>query len=301
MEKDLRQILRPLHQLKPIPTDVPSCGDTLHDIKAVIFDIYGTLLISGSGDVGTAMESGSAAAFCNALETAGLGKESVAGISFEAANLIRARFFELIDETHSRLRLEGYPHPEVDIIEIWRGIIETPEIVSFVPAISLINPAVAAASYESIVNPVYPMPGAAELLKSLRYRGYKLGIVSNAQFYTPLIFDILFEDGLSGFEFEPELCLFSYKEKRSKPDTALFDKLSGRLASLNIAPAESVFVGNDMLKDIMPSSVTGYRTALFSGDKRSLRLRENDDACRNIKPDVIVDNLLNLLDYIQEG
>ena len=77
--------------------------------------------------------------------------------------------------------------------------------------------------------------------------------------------------------------------------------MSAALGKLGISPAEAVFIGNDMLKDIMPASVTGYKTALFAGDKRSLRLRKDHDACSNIKPDVIVTNLLDLFDFIQEG
>ncbi|HAK47605.1 MAG TPA: HAD family hydrolase [Spirochaeta sp.] len=296
MQKRLIDILKPVDELQPVPTGIKSSGNPLKGMKAVIFDIYGTLLISGSGDVGTAMEAGSAASF-----TAALKKTGISDIRPSTAERIKALFFKLIDESHQRLRSEGLPFPEVDIIRIWSDIIDSRDIRERLPEISTIEPEIAASTYESVVNPVYPMPGAFELLESLKKKGFKLGIVSNAQFYTPIIFDSIYKQGIIGMGFEPPLCLYSYIEKRSKPDTVLFSKLNSGLSRFGISASETIFVGNDMLKDIMPSALSGYKTALFAGDKRSLRLRADDDACRNIKPDVIVNKLLDLIDYIQEG
>ena len=38
--------------LDPIPTQLDADGRLEHDIQCVLFDIYGTLFVSGSGDVG---------------------------------------------------------------------------------------------------------------------------------------------------------------------------------------------------------------------------------------------------------
>lgn len=296
MEKQLADILKPSTKLLPIPGDIDTCGSPLTGIKAVVFDIYGTLLISGSGDVGTAMESGSAEAFQIALQKAG-----VPEVPKRAAEAVKQRFFSLINKQHEAMKSQGYPYPEVDIIRIWTDIISSPDIQDSLPQIKHVESSIIAALYETSVNPVYPMPNTFKLLKTLSKKGFKLGIVSNAQFYTSIIFDSIIDGGFTSLGFEKTLCLFSYEEKRSKPDTKLFTTLTDRLADFNISPGESLFVGNDMLKDIMPSAVSGYKTALFAGDRRSLRLRKDHDACRNIRPDVIVNSLIELLDYIQEG
>ena len=271
-------------------------GSFLKGIKAVIFDIYGTLLISGSGDVGTAIEAGSTEAFAEALRRLGIGN-----IQNESVVRIKKLFFDLIEEDHSKLWADGYPFPEVDIIRIWTEIFTDSELISISPELEALEPSIAAATYESIVNPVNIMPGADILLNKLKNAGLSLGIISNAQFYTPIVFELSFGAGFDQYDFDPSLCLFSYHERRAKPDSFLFDKMSAALGKLGISPAEAVFIGNDMLKDIMPASATGYKTALFAGDKRSLRLRKDHDACSNIKPDVIVTNLLDLFDFIQEG
>jgi len=53
-----------------------------------------------------------------------------------------------------------------------------------------------------------------------------------------------------------------------------------------------------MLNDIYPAQKVGFQTALFAGDKRSLRLRNDDPRCKNLKPDLVITDLIQLLDHI---
>ena len=46
----IKALSRPL---EPLPTHYPTRMVPLTGVRAVVFDIYGTLLISGSGDIGT--------------------------------------------------------------------------------------------------------------------------------------------------------------------------------------------------------------------------------------------------------
>ena len=57
--------------LDPQPTDYPEQLPELEGIRAVIFDIYGTLLISGTGDIGAASAETNKEAFSASLATAG--------------------------------------------------------------------------------------------------------------------------------------------------------------------------------------------------------------------------------------
>jgi len=51
-----------------------------------------------------------------------------------------------------------------------------------------------------------------------------------------------------------------------------------------------------MLKDIYPAKMTGFKTALFAGDSRSLRLREDDSKCKNLSADIILTDLIQVLE-----
>jgi putative hydrolase of the HAD superfamily len=44
--------------------------------------------------------------------------------------------------------------------------------------------------------------------------------------------------------------------------------------------------------------MVGFKTALFAGDARSLRLRENQPKCQNLFADIVITDLLQLLNYI---
>jgi putative hydrolase of the HAD superfamily len=138
------------------------------------------------------------------------------------------------------------------------------------------------------------MPGMLECLHRLRDAGLRLGIVSNAQFYTPLLFPALVERSIEQCGFEPDLCVFSFEHGVAKPGTAIYDRAIERLAGEGIAPAETLYVGNDMLNDIAPAAALGMRTALFAGDGRSLRWRENDARVAGLSADLILTDLAAL-------
>lgn len=57
-----------------------------------------------------------------------------------------------------------------------------------------------------------------------------------------------------------------------------------------IAPERTLFVGNDMLKDLYPARGAGLRTCLFAGDARSLKMRLDDPRCA-FEPDAVIDRL----------
>jgi putative hydrolase of the HAD superfamily len=54
-----------------------------------------------------------------------------------------------------------------------------------------------------------------------------------------------------------------------------------------------------MLNDIYPARKAGFTTALFAGDKRSLRLRQDDPRCANISADLVITDLYQLLDHLK--
>lgn len=143
------------------------------------------------------------------------------------------------------------------------------------------------------------MPGMQEVLQGLKEKGIPLGIVSNAQFYTPVIMNYFLTGEISTSQnikgFDPDISVYSYKELRAKPDTELFSKIKINLkAKYGIKPEEAVFLGNDMLKDVYTASKNGLQTALFSGDKRSLRTREDDERIKGITPNYIINELNQL-------
>lgn len=267
-----------------VPVLKPASG-----IKAVAFDIYGTLIISGSGDISLARKEDRSPALVAALGTAGY------TISDPEAPWSAALMEAL--ETFRQLRLdEGIPYPEVRIVEVWDALIAKAIEAGWMTGSG--DPKLAIVDYECRVNPCWPMPEMDETLRSLSARGIALGIVSNAQFYTPLMFPALAGASLNDYGFDPDISVWSYKEREGKPSTNLYRKLKYALKEKDILPEETLYIGNDIRNDIWPAAQLGFRTVLFAGDKRSLRLREDDPDCGNTQPEFIATSLPQILQLL---
>ena len=215
-------------------------------------------------------------------------------------------YTRLILEEHEHKKNLGVDFPEVDILSIWhrlitifltkgeihspRGPISEPDSLEPDPEL-LIKLSL---WYELLANRVWPMPGALEILEYLRGRGFRLGIVSNAQFYTPLILESLFAMDLGSLGFEDKLCEWSYVGGRAKPSPDLFSRVLEELAKEGITPEEVLYVGNDMLNDVYAAGVKGCRTCLYAGDTRSLRLRKENPQLHSHRPDGIINRLSQL-------
>jgi putative hydrolase of the HAD superfamily len=268
--------------LTPQPTNIQPGGTLNHKIECVLFDVYGTLLISASGDIGVAKKKESEKTW--KLEPL-LRKF---GISRPPASLLND-FFAAIENERQNLRQAGTDHPEIRIEEIWNQVLN----------IKKIDQAKAfAVEFEMIANPVFPMPHLNEMLYACRQKNISLGIISNGQFYTPLVMEWLLDCNLTDLGFDPELMIFSYQQQQAKPSLSLFRLAVAQLKKKHIPEKAVIYLGNDMLNDIYPAHTVGFNTALYAGDARSLRLRKKDPRCKNVSPDLIITELLQIPDHL---
>ncbi len=270
---------RHIHPLSPISTgETPTGLSKIRRVKAMLFDVYGTLVISGSGDTGShAMSNDQKRVLTGVLRRYGIDRTP--------ENLMES-LRRAIENDHDRLRQEGIDYPEVDIVRVWQRILGRGD-TTWVKAFAL--------EYEMVVNPVYPMPGLAELLSACRRQDLMLGIISNAQFYTPLLLERLLGASLDMCGFDPQLTFFSYRFGSAKPSSFMFELAAEIFSHQGVPPSAVLYVGNDMRNDILPAKTVGFQTALFAGDRRSLRRRADDARCRHLVPDVIITDLRQLI------
>jgi putative hydrolase of the HAD superfamily len=287
MSEYVELIRRHARPMEPIATDVLPVLRPLEGIRAVLLDIYGTMIISGSGDVGT-VAAAPADAFSAACAAAGL---RLIASGDEGTTV----FVNTIQAAHADVHDRGIAHPEVNIVEIWRRtlceLLARDLVVGDVDQVDLQRLAI---EYEVRVNPTWPMPGLEMCLEQLRAKNLQLGIISNAQFFTPMLFPALLQQSLADAGFTSSLCMFSYLYGQAKPGTFLFDKARESLGIQAIAPGEVLYVGNDMLNDVLPAGQVGFKTALFAGDQRSLRSRAGDPRVANLRPDLTITKLHQL-------
>ncbi|RMG33016.1 MAG: HAD family hydrolase [Planctomycetota bacterium] len=281
----LEIIRRHSRPLAPIGTSMTARLRPFPTVRALLFDIYGTLLISGSGDIGVV-----AAPEAQEKESALRAALAALGIEPTGNEPLTAAFEAIIREHHERRRASGVAFPEVDILAVWRDFVSRQlgahRLVCDRPA--AIDWLALALEYEMRVNPVWPMPGAVEMLDRLSRAGIRLGVISNAQSFTPLLFPALTGRTLQQLGIDESYCFYSYRFAEAKPSVRLYRAAAERLARDGITADQALYVGNDMLNDIWPARRVGFRTALFAGDARSLRLREDDPRIEALQPDLIV-------------
>ena len=279
MKKNYLQLVAKLYESETLTEVIPTRHSTqlgkISSIKAVIFDVYGTLLISASGDVDVLQSSQKEEQLSDLLSSYEIKVKN-------ESTPLHQQLVGAIKTKHKGEKLMGNRFPEVNLVKIWGSLLQEVELSRLKMFIL---------HYECLVNPVSPMPEMRELLIWLSQNKFDLGIVSNGQFFTSILLEHFLDNPLDKAGFKEEFCVFSYREGLAKPGIEIYQVLKQRLANQEISPQEVLYVGNDMRNDIHPASQLGMKTILFAGDQRSLRLRKGE---KLNSPNFIIDHLAQL-------
>jgi len=265
-----------------IPTEAIPKGSPKSRIEVILFDVYGTLFISGAGNVSIAKRESeqNISKLDDLLRKYNLEK---------TPSTLLNEYSDEMEQSKDKLRNQGIDYPEVDIENIWKNVtgFEDKRVIKRF-----------AIEYELIVNPVCPMPHTEELLSCCKRKRIPMGIISNAQFYTPYFFSSLLGVNLEGLGFVEEFVFFSYVHGYCKPSLFLFEMAANNIEKAGMPRRNALYVGNDILKDIYPAQKTGFQTALFAGDGRSLNVREGDERIRGVSPDLVITDLSQILEFL---
>lgn len=277
--------------MEPIPAHVSPGGSLKPPIRAVLFDVYGTLFISQSGDISVARKNIETASRLDALVQAYHYRGTV-------AELIDA-FFRAIARAHEAMHQAGVDHPEVRMDRIWQQVLDAPETGSDTKT-DIDTARRFAIEFEMIVNPCYLMPHLVEVFSAFREKGIQMGIISNAQFFTPLLFQVLLGAQPEDLGFAGNLIFYSYRHGVAKPSRRLYQLAARELERMGLDTGAAVYVGNDMVNDILPAAAEGFQTALFAGDRRSLRLRSEDARCAGVHPDLVITGWRQMINAVSD-
>ena len=259
-------------RIRPLPPRTIESGRLPRKPRAVLFDVYGTLLARvGKVHPRPAAKRRQLEALIRRYELPTTVAELEAGLQ------------SAIAREHAALRAAGRANPEVSIERIWAGMFSdrSPEDLRQVIV-----------EYELATHPAWPMPGCRRLLQALACRGLTHGIVSNAQFYTPVFLHALLGASLQDLGFSSSLCLYSCDFGVAKPDPALFDHARRRLHELGLREEETVMVGDDPRNDIGPATRSGFMTVLAALDGRSYE--STPDGVGSAQPDAVIGHLAAL-------
>jgi putative hydrolase of the HAD superfamily len=213
------------------------------NIRAVIFDIYGTLL-----------EVRPAPADADA-RWARLWHDTLGGPVRLSSREFASASDQVIAREHAAARVLGVQFPEV----YWPSV-----ATEVLPELAHLSDAARDEflfQHAGLTHTVRLGGGAAETLRLLMDSGYLLGIASNCQFYTVRELDVtLAGAGLAGGIFTPGLCFRSFEHGFSKPDPHVFRLLAARLRAFGVTPPETLAVGDRLDNDIEPARAHGWQT-----------------------------------------
>ena len=266
----------------------------LTGIRAVVFDVYGTLISSGVGDISLASESNRDARLRASLVDNGF---DLTEASREYA--LDQQLRTIICQHQAKRRSEGVDYPEVEIRLVWQDLIHTMFEKNWIHADQTGEIEALIVDYECRVNPTQVMPNLLNTLQAIRERGLIMSIISNAQFYTEHLFEAWTDQSIESLSFSPTCNVWSYQELIAKPSTHLYTTAANRLMKHHAIDASAVlYIGNDIRNDIWPAQKIGFKTALFAGDDRSLRRRKDDPDCGHIVPDLVLTDLSQIIDCL---
>lgn len=299
MDKDIifERIQQLTHPLEPISVTHVTKLQPIKGIRCVAFDFYGTMFISAVGDIGVDEEQQETSYkyFYKALKDTGLTvKDNSAGENGVAI------FEETINSHIRKARQIGKDHPEPDIVAVWLDVLtrlaERNEIEGQIDRQKAKRFGV---EFEFRINDVWPVPNLELLLNQLLKKNLVLGIISNSQYYTPLTFEAFMDKSPADFGFNPNLLIWSYKTGLKKPSVDFYRIFGEAAEKEGLQPEEVLYVGNDVEKDIIPAQKLGLRTALYVGDQRSIRHIPQEFDVEEIKPDLVIDELSQVADYLE--
>ena len=205
-------------------------------VRAVICDIYGTLLHAGppppDAPVRWEQDCAEIAGHTIPLET------------------FDERCAEAIAAQHAVRRVAGEAFPEVD----WMAVIR-----SALPCLDETRARQISSLHAACRRTCTATPGALRALASLRAAGVLTGLASNAQHYTR---DELAAAGFALPDFHPSLCFLSGDHGYAKPSPRVFALLTERLAALGIAPHEALMIGDSFENDIEPARAAGWQACM---------------------------------------
>jgi putative hydrolase of the HAD superfamily len=238
----------------------------MSEIRAVIFDCYTTLI-----DIKTNERKEEAFGYLSLYL-------QYYGASISAEGLRNA--LDLEKQRYLRAKDERYP--EVDLEIVFRNVLENE---------GLGNPFLAGSCcklFRLLSRERFELfPDSLPVLSELRKSGYSLAIVSDAQ----KVF-CLEEGNMLGLNQFFDCIVMSTQFGFTKPDPRLFAVAN---TLLGVTPQQSVYVGNDMEKDVKGAKQAGMRAILLDRDgKESKKATE-------VEPDFYAKDLWEAWQWIRSN
>ncbi|MBI4318145.1 MAG: HAD family hydrolase [Chloroflexi bacterium] len=242
-------------------------------MKAVLFDVHGTLVVKGPREALDAAQ--------NAI---------VDYLSRHGFAVTLERYRQALADNAKRFRRDVEELNEVGFYQWYECLLADLGIpLQDRDWIDRLNEEFGRASAAT----AHPMPHALEVLSQLR-RAYRLGVVSNSM--AP---NTRRDLAVAGLADAFDSVVISTDVGKRKPHPYIFNLA---LANLGVTAEEAVFVGDHPIEDIAGAKRVGMKAILIQSpsraDTRWSELRRGDSALPPAEPDATIEDLAELPDAI---
>lgn len=294
-------------EYKPVPARLGERLPKIERAGAVLWDVYGTLVALPTGDLESVLAKKETMYRAFRLTAKEFGFED--SLDCNPAETLLEWYVQEIQKTHRRKRAHGVFSPEVKIEQIWLRLLNKISTRGYKPCrgkgpINLEMAYRVAYFFDDVCQDKFLYPGVRQALEAVRKLGLRQGIISNAQFYTPIKLNLLLRrnghrnaDPMNNL-FDRRIVLFSYRLGVSKPNLKAFERARDRLRKIGIGPERVLYVGNDVLNDMIPARKVGFKSVLFAGDRETLNLRKEHPECAGFEPDAAITSIRQILKII---
>ncbi|HUQ69250.1 MAG TPA: HAD family hydrolase, partial [Planctomycetaceae bacterium] len=280
----------------------------LAGIKAVAWDVYGTLLRISDGELlfqhpqAVRME----VALDKTLQEFNLwhSMSRKPGAPWEYLQSMYTRSYD-------DLRLAGSGRKgdltEIDAGKLWRKVLSKLDLKEFTYDESLYGDLdelgeKMAYFFHSALQGTEAAAGALTTLSALSQAGIASGIVADGQCFTlvQMLRGLRRQGTLppAGSLWNPEAVVLSSQEGVRKPSKSLYLRAVERFLRLGIEPPEVLYVGARLREDLTVAKSMGFRTVLFAGDKLSLRATLSDLRDPAVKPDRLITEIAQVREIL---
>jgi FMN phosphatase YigB (HAD superfamily) len=300
---DERKLLWPAPP-KRQPVSAKAYVEPLLGIRGVAFNIYGTLLRISDGELfvkhpqAVRMEI----ALEKTIKEFGMWNSMTRHPGAPSKGLI-IRYDRHFDEQRLATTQTLGDLPEVDAVMLWMKLIRLLEQKEYTYDVSEYGTLEqfsekVAYFFHSSLQGLEAEENALEAVRALFQVGIRVGVVADAQRFTPVQMLRAFrrQGTLPSLDelFDPALVTLSYREGIRKPSRSLYQHALERFRRVGIAASQVLMVGTRIRDDLAIAKEAGMRTALLAVDRTSLAATREELSDPEKRPDRLLTSLTQL-------
>jgi FMN phosphatase YigB (HAD superfamily) len=293
---------------KRVPANAKPYVEPLLGIRGVAFNIYGTLLRISDGEL--FLKHPQAVRMEIALEKTikefGMWNSMTRQPGAPWKGMM-VRYDRALDEQRLATTPSLGDIPEVDAVLLWMKMIRLLQQKEYTydeaefGTLEQFSEKVAFFFHSSLQG-LEAEEGSLQALRSLFQAGIRVGLVADAQRFTPVQMLRAFRQHgtLRSLDelFDPALATLSYREGIRKPSRSLYQHALERFRRMGIAASQILMVGSRIADDLAIAKEVGMRTALLAADRTSLAATREELADPQVRPDRLLTSLTQLREIV---